>query len=226
MKIFIVIISALILSISCFQSESNTFETYKAFNNITFEYNMLLPANFDSNKAYKTIVSFAGVESKDDLSEETISTLWNNHQSYNAIIIVVKVPLEESNWISHPIHHGLNDFLKSIKEKHKVEKEKFHFVGYKGGCVPAQTYISMLEFPPASLTVLSSNYWDHYDDSNFSRLAKLKIPVYLVYLKSNTSGIKKGRQVEQILKGQGTLVTLKISEDFVTELDQMISNTK
>ncbi len=219
MKIFIVIISALILSISCFQSESNTFETYKAFNNITFEYNMLLPANFDSNKAYKTIVSFAGVESKDDLSEETISTLWNNHQSYNAIIIVVKVPVGESDWISHPIHHGLNDFLKSVKEKYKVEHEKFHFVGYKGGCVPAQTYISMLDFPPASLTVLSSDNWDHYDDSNFSRLAKLKIPISLMYLKSNTSGIKKARQVEHALKSKGVAITLKITENFVPELD-------
>ena len=222
MKTHFAIIFAIILNVSCIQVQSSAFETYKAFNGITFKYMVLLPEKFDSEKSYKTIVSFAGVKSKDDTSEETITTLWKNHKSYNAIIIVVKVPVGESDWISHPIHHGLNDFLKSMKEKHKVENEQFHFVGYKGGCVPAQTYISMLEFPPASLTVLSSDYWDHYDDKNFSRLSKLKIPVHLIYHKTNESEIKKGRQVEQALKAKGTKVTLKISEDFVTELDSFL----
>ena len=222
MKTHFEIIFAIILNVSCIQVQSSAFETYKAFNGITFKYMVLLPEKFDSEKSYKTIVSFAGVKSKDDTSEETITTLWKNHKSYNAIIIVVKVPVGESDWISHPIHHGLNDFLKSMKEKYKVENEKFHFVGYKGGCVPAQTYISMLEFPPASLTVLSSDYWDHYDDKNFSRLSKLKIPVHLIYHKTNESEIKKGRQVEQALKAKGTKVTLKISEDFVTELDSFL----
>ena len=223
MKVYIGIILAFIFSISCIQTQSNGFKRYKAFNGITFEYALLLPENFDSDKSYKTIVSFAGVEPKDDVSEETINTLWKNHKMHNTIIIVPKVPIGESDWISHPIHHGFNDFLKFIKGKYKVKNQKFHFIGYKGGCVPAQTYISMLEFPPASLTVLSSDNWDHYDDRNYSRLSKLKIPINLIYHKSNESGIKKGREVEQALKAKGTKVTLKILDDLVAELEPMIS---
>ena len=223
MKTYIGIILTLILNASCIQAQSNTFKKHKAFNSVTFEYAVLLPENFDSDKPYKTIVSFAGVNPKDDVSEETITSLWKNHKSYNAIIIIPKVPIGKSDWISHPIHHGFNDFLKFIKGQYKVENEKFHFVGYKGGCVPAQTYISMLEFPPASLTVLSSDNWDHYDDRNYSRLAKLKIPINLIYLKTNENGIKKGRQVEHILKAKGTKATLQISENFIAELEFMIS---
>jgi len=223
MKTYIGIIITFILNTGCIEAQSNTFNRYKAFNGITFEYALLLPENFDSNKSYKTIVSFAGVKPKDDLSEETINTLWKNHKMYNTIIIVPKVPIGESDWISHPIHHGFNDFLKFIKETYKVKNQKFHFVGYKGGCVPAQTYISMLDFPPASLTVLSSDYWGHYDDKNYSRLSKLNIPINLIYHKTNESGIIKGSQVMQTLKAKGTKVTLNISEDFVSELDQIIS---
>ncbi|OUR91910.1 hypothetical protein A9Q87_08905 [Flavobacteriales bacterium 34_180_T64] len=223
MKTYIGIILAFILSTNCIQAQSNAFKTYKAFNGITFEYALLLPENFDSNKSYKTIVSFAGVEPKDDLSEATITTLWKNHKRHHTIVIVPKVPIGESDWISHPIHHGFNDFLKFIKGQFKVKNKKFHFVGYQGGCVPAQTYISMLDFPPASLTVLSSDNWDHYDDKNYSRLSKLEIPIHLIYHKSNERGIKKGRQVEQVLKAKGTEVTLKISEDFIAELESMIS---
>ena len=223
MKTYIAIVLTFILNTSCVKAQSNAFKRYKAFNGITFEYALLLPGNFDSDKSYKTIVSFAGVEPKDDVSEETIMTLWKNHKTHNTIIIVPKVPIGESDWISHPIHHGFNDFLKFIKGKYKVKNEKFHFVGYKGGCVPAQTYISMLEFPPASLTVLSSDNWGHYDDRNYGRLSKLKIPINLIYLKTNESGIKIGRQVAQTLKAKGTKVTLNVSEDFVAELERMIS---
>ena len=222
MKTLVGIILTFIFSANSIQRQSNTFKRYKAFNGITFEYAVLLPEKFDSNKSYKTIVSFAGFKPKDDESEKTIVTLWKNHKMYNSIIIVPKIPIGESQWVSHPIHHGFNDFLKFIKGKYKIKDQKFHFVGYKGGCVPAQTYISMLEFPPASLTVLSSDYWDHYNDREYGRLSKLKIPVNLIYHTTNENGIKKGRQVQQALKAKGTSVTLKILEDFVAELDHMI----
>ena len=70
MKTYTVFIIACLLVVYSGYAQQNTFKRYKAFNGITFEYNVLLPKNFESDKAYKTIVSFAGVETKDDVSEE------------------------------------------------------------------------------------------------------------------------------------------------------------
>jgi len=219
MKANIALIVVIFFSINCIQAQTSTFNKYKAFNGVAFEYTVLVPKDFDSNETYKTIVSFAGVDRKDDASNTSITTLWKNHKNYNSIIIIAKVPVGESDWISHPIHHGFNDFLKYIKTIYNVENQKFHFLGYKGGCVPAQTYVSMLEYPAASLTVLSSGYWDHYNEREYNRLAKLNIPINIIYLANEEDGIKKGQQVVSMLIAKEAKVTLKVCKNFVTELN-------
>lgn len=204
------------------QSSNKKFDNYCAFNDIKFEYIVLLPKNFDSDKTYKGIVSFASFKPKNDkVVVESLNHLWGNHKDYNSIIIVPKVPVGEANWVSHPIHHGFNDFLKMIKNNFKIENQKFHFLGFEGGCVPAQTYISMLEYPPASLTLLSSDYWEHYNDRRYNQLVSLNIPINLLYLVNDKKGINQGENVFKKLKVKKTNISFKKVIDYKTELDKL-----
>ncbi len=219
-SVFIALIMTMI-SVSTY-AQSKTFERYKSHNNIQFEYTVLLPKNFDNHKAYETIVAFAGHEAKKDKAVWSLDQLWANHQNYPYIIVVPKVPLGKQHWISHPIHHGLNDFLEHLKKNYKVKDGKFHFLGYKDGCIPAQTYITMLNYPPASLTVFSSEYWDHYNKSTYDGLAKLKIPVNLFFTEGDTKRQQVQNKVVKELRARGTQVSFEVIETPAKKLESLL----
>ena len=223
MKTYIILITLFFFSVSnnVFGQESEKqFQKHKAFNGIVFEYATLLPKSYNPNKAYKTVISFAGFKPENNKTVvSSLGSLWRNYKEYNTIIIAMKAPIGHAHWVSHSIHHGFNDFLEMIKQIYNVKNQKFHFLGYNEGCIPAQTYISMLSYPPASLVLLSSDYWDHYKDKEYGQLAKLGIPIKLYYKKSDKKGIKKGVNVLEKLKKKKVDVTLHYVDDYNNGLD-------
>lgn len=206
--------------ISCNALSENQ-KRFKAFNGVEFEYSVLLPIDYQSSKAYRTVIAFAGMEPEKDLAEWSETHLWKNHQNYQSIIIVPEVPLGKEHWISHPIHHALNDFIKHIHKNYRVKDQKVHFMGYKDGCIPAQTYITMLDRNPASLILFSSQYWEHYDKATFDGLAKVNIPVKIYYSDSDNTSIFESKKVLQELQKRNVKVSLDSSNDPMNTLDRL-----
>ncbi|EZH71944.1 hypothetical protein ATO12_04815 [Aquimarina atlantica] len=222
MKAFLIYIVALFVNTSFLSAQTKGFKRYKAFNGITFEYTVLLPKGYDNNKSYNTAVAFAAVDAKNDQTIWSVNNLWKNHKNYDYIIIIPKVPVNEPDWLSHPIHHGFNDFLKFVKKSYKVKHQKIHFIGYKDGCIPAQTYITALEYPPASLTLLSSNYWEHYNNKEYTLLTQLKIPIRLFYTKKDKNASQVKQNIVKKLKSLNIDVQYKIIDTYTEELDNLL----
>lgn len=194
---------------------------FRAYNGVEFEYKVLLPKNYNVDKSYKTVIAFAGMDSDKDLADWSVHNLWKNHQNYNSIIVVPRVPVGKPHWISHPIHHALNDFIKYIHKTYNVDGGKVDFVGYKDGCIPAQTYITMLNREPASLTLFSSQYWEHYNKSTFDELAAVNIPVRIYYTGDDSKELFRRKHVEGELKKRKVKVTVDIENDAVSVLDRL-----
>jgi len=127
-----------------------------------------------------------------DKAKHSIEHLWyNNHW----IVVVPLAPKTGSNGrINYDAHHALNDFLNFIKANYMVKEERFHLFGYREGSIPAQTFIDMSSNYFRSLTLVSSQYWDHYQTGDFEKLKALGIPIilnfYLNQIRLKTLNIK------------------------------------
>ena len=216
----LIVLTIFIPFLSC-DAQNGKQDNFKAYNGVEFEYTVLLPGDYNGDKSYKTVIAFAGMDSDKDLADWSIQNLWKHQQHYNSIIVVPRVPVGKPHWISHPIHHGLNDFIKYIHNNYQVKDGKVHFLGYKDGCIPAQTYITMLNSEPASLTIFSSQYWEHYNKSTFDELARLKIPVRIYYTEDDSQVLFRKKHIEEELKKRNVQVTVNTDNDPVAVLGRL-----
>lgn len=168
-KIFVII--ALILALPTLGIGQGT-KHFTAYNKIKFDYEVIFPKGYEKGKSYELAMVFTEIEpSKDDYASG-VKAIRENESLKNTILFIPKNPIGESDWISHPIHHGLNDLMKSLRASHGNKNQKFHFIGYKLGGRVAQTYSKMSSQFVKSLIFAHSDHWkitkQEYFDKAFS----------------------------------------------------------
>ncbi|GAB5525391.1 MAG: hypothetical protein Roseis2KO_32630 [Roseivirga sp.] len=162
-------ICLLILALLTYSCYSQGIKTFEARNGVDFAYTVILPEGYQKNKSYELAMVFTEIETEDKGFEQTLAVLNKLKGLNNMILFIPKVPTDKPHWISHPIHHGLNDFMKNMRDDYGSKSQKFHFIGHlKGGRV-AQTYSGMSSEYVASLSFANSTHWpitkqEYFDD--------------------------------------------------------------
>lgn len=165
---------------SCTSSaQENNLRTFVAYNNITFNYEIVYPQNFSRNNNYELAILFTETALVDNEWEKASILVKEEVSLENTVLILPKVPLKNKHWKSHPIHHALNDLMDNLGEEFNLETSKFHFIGYKAGHNVAQTYADMSSEYIKSLSVVHSSYWKDNKQEWFDALVKKRIPIYV-----------------------------------------------
>lgn len=172
-------ILSFILITFTFSSFAQEVKTHKARNGVAFDYQIIFPVNYSKDKPYELAMVFSELERTDKAQSGTISILNNLKGLTNMVLVVPRVPKGESDWISHPIHHGLNDLMDKVREQYGNQNQKFHFIGYKLGGRVAQTYSGMSKQYVASLQLAHSTHWKSTKQEYFDQVFNNGFKVYV-----------------------------------------------
>lgn len=198
------------------------FKTFKAFNGVEFEYTVLVPDNYDDQNGSPGLISFGSMKYDKDMVKWTINNIWSNYKRGDHLIVVPIAPKNRKNgWINHPTHHALNDLLDTIKKKYHIKNGTFKAFGYKDGSVAAQTYIEMSSDYFKSLIVCSSHYWEHYDDKEFDKLRRLKIPITIICGQKDPDAFTHLEKIDQALKVREVDYRIVVLEDNSIDLEDI-----
>lgn len=161
---------------SCYGQELKKFE---ARNGVDFTYEVILPEGYDKSKSYELAVVFSEKDRKEKGFEPTLKALISVKGLKNTILFVPKVPVGKPHWISHPIHHGLNDFMKNMRSTYGKRDQKFHFIGHLLGGRVAQTYSGMSSEYVASVSFTESTHWPITKQEYFNGILNMEFKVYV-----------------------------------------------
>lgn len=161
---------------SCYGQEIKTFE---ARNGVDFAYEVILPEGYNKSKSYELAVVFSEINLDEKGYEPTLTALKKVSGLKNTILFVPKVPVGKPHWISHPIHHGLNDFMKNMRSTYGKRDQKFHFIGHLLGGRVAQTYSGMSSEYVASVSFTESTHWSVTKQEYFNGILNMDFKVYV-----------------------------------------------
>lgn len=165
-----------LLTYSCYSQELKTFE---ARNGVDFAYSVILPEGYQKSKRYELAMVFTEIEAENNGFEPTMSVLKEIKGLKNTILFIPKVPVGKPHWISHPIHHGLNDFMKNMREAYGNKNQNFHFIGHLMGGRVAQTYSGMSSEYVASVSFANSTHWSITKQEYFDGIFNKGFKVYV-----------------------------------------------
>lgn len=172
----ILMLTLALVTTACYGQDTKTF---KARNRVDFAYEVILPEGYEKGKSYELAVVFSEINVDEKGYQPTLSAVKQVKGIKNTIFFIPKVPAGKPHWISHPIHHGLNDFMKSMRSTYGKPNQKFHFVGHlKGGRV-AQTYSGMSSEYVASVSFAHSTHWTITKQEYFEGIFNLGFKVYV-----------------------------------------------
>jgi len=174
-NIKILLIAIGLLSINL--SKAQKTRQFKAKNGVRFEYAVILPEGFTANKSYELAMVFTQIEKEHKGYESTLNDLGNGGKLENTILFIPKVPLGKPHWISHPIHHGLNDLMDELSGKYGKRDQRFHFIGHLFGGRVAQTYSGMSSQYVSSVAFINSQHWSITKQQYFNQILDLGFPV-------------------------------------------------
>ncbi|HMB91972.1 MAG TPA: hypothetical protein VKP65_14050 [Rhodothermales bacterium] len=163
---------------------AQSFKPFKAHNNITIQYAVLLPEPYDPDKAYPTAVAFAGAQMWEEEARQMSHMLWRE-PAYRAewIIVIPLTPGED--WRTHPNHHALNDLLDEIRATYKVAGDTFHILGWgQDGADIASTWSSASPAYFTSLIAVNGapfSRWDDKDLKNFFSQKGADLHILLIH---------------------------------------------
>lgn len=161
---------------SCYAQDQ---KTYEARNGVDFAYELILPEGYSKDQSYELAVVFTEIEAENKGFEPTMSALKEIKGLKHTILFIPKVPLGKPHWISHPIHHGLNDFMDSMRGKYGKRNQKFHFIGHLLGGRVAQTYSGMSSEYVASVSFANSTHWPITKQEYFDGIFNKGFKVYV-----------------------------------------------
>lgn len=166
----------MLITTACYTQDSRQF---KARNGVNFAYEIVFPADYDKDKSYELAMVFSEIEVKNSGYAPTLAGLRNSKRLANTIFFVPKVPVKRPHWISHPIHHGLNDFMRGMRDAYGKEGQKFHFIAHMLGGRVAQTYSGMSSEYVASVSFAHSTHWDITQQQYFEEIFGRGFKVYV-----------------------------------------------
>lgn len=164
-------------------------------NGIVVKYHVILPNDYNKSKAYPAMLAYPPGSQESTSANWALAEFWGEAARTKGWIIVVPVA-PGNGWINHPSHHALNDLLKTVKEKHKIEGGKFHMLGFESGARPAATFALMSKQYFQSLTTISSYAWDRWDDEDLKGFNIM--PVKIIVGSADAYGLEVAQRVERL----------------------------
>lgn len=169
-------LTLILATCSCYAQD---FKTFEARSGVDFSYQIILPKGYDQSKSYELAIVFSEIERDNKGFEPTLSALKRVKGLKNTILFVPQVPVGKPHWISHPIHHGLNDFMKNMSERYGKRGQKFHFIGHLLGGRVAQTYSGMSSEYVASVSFAHSTHWSITKQEYFDGIFNKGFDIYV-----------------------------------------------
>ena len=205
-------ILCLFATVACGQSHDLKFSHYKAHNNVSFDYVVLEPANYDKTKAYPALLAFSGDNQDRQAVSWSAKHMWGTDDKRDWLIILPTIP--EQSWHTHPSHHALEAFLDDIKKNYKVKGDAFHLTGFGDGSRAAITYANMSNKYFGSLTVTNPTPWNKWEDRHLKRWAQHNkhIPIRILVGEEDETGRKAAERVADILRPGGIKLNLVVME--------------
>lgn len=153
---------------------------FKAHNGIRFEYSLLLPSDYQKGNEYKIVAILCEVHKDDNAWEKTMKRLASLNLE-RTIVLVPKVPIGQDHWGTHPIHHGFNDLLKSVRKSHGTAHQKFHLIGLEAGQETAFWWTAASADLIASTSIINGHLWkeDRWNKKWYNNLSGSHVPIYV-----------------------------------------------
>ena len=172
-------VSMMLIALLATTAYAQDYSTFKARNNVSIAYTVLLPEGYDADKAYRTAVVFAAADASRGDTDRMLRTYWATPAARAGWIVVA--PLTPGNdWRTHPNHHALNDLMDHIREGFKVDGD-FHIVGIgdDGGRI-ASTWGGMSREYFETLIVVDGQPLMGWDEDEAIRFLKRNDPQILL----------------------------------------------
>lgn len=177
--------------------QQHDYETLR-HNRVEIPFLVLLPDDYDSSQSYPAAVVFAPGGMGKRSTDWMISSLWSD-ASQRADWIIVCAAQPENGWINHPSHHALNALMKEVRKRHRVEDDRFHFVGLGDGGRPAATYSLMSRSYVRSLLLVESLALLRWDDDELEEIADDELPLTLVVTSRDGPTRHEALRVQSVL---------------------------
>ena len=206
-----ILLSCLLTGITNAQTHVK-FAHYKAHNNVEFDYTVLIPPDYDKNKAYPALLAFSAGEQDQEAVTWAARHMWEAEQSQDWLIILPTIP--EQSWHTHPSHHALESFLDQIKNNYKIKDDTFHLAAFGNGSSAAITYANMSNAYFSSLTLANPDYWKNWEDRDLKRWTQRNkhIPIRILVGEKDESARKVVERVQHIFEGGDIRLNVVIVE--------------
>jgi len=185
----------------------HTYDTITARNGITLQYKVVLPRDYDPQRTYPALVSFAPGGWGPASCDWSLANLWGESTA-EAGWIAVHLIAPDRGWMTHPSHHALEELLGKIQDDHHIEGKRFHLVGFGNGARPATTYAGMSMRFFQSLTTVANQAVARWDEDELKRFSQKR--VFLLVGSNDTFALEINRKAQTLMREGGSDVTLTV----------------
>lgn len=189
---------------------SHKYDALKARNGVEIRYKVVLPKNYDANRTYPALVSFAPGGWGPASCDWSLENLWGDSTAESGWIAVHLIA-PERGWMTHPSHHALEELLDNIRTEHKIDNNQFHLVGFGNGAQPATTYSGMSGKYFQSLTTVTNRAISRWDDDELKRFSQRR--VFLLVGGLDTDTLELNRKASALMREGGSDVSLTVIDD-------------
>jgi tetratricopeptide (TPR) repeat protein len=190
--------------------KARVFDSNRGRNGVVIPYLVQLPADYDPEREYPALASFAPGGGGPLATAWALDELWGDAVS-EGDFIVLHLVAPDRGWFTHPSHHALEDLLKKVKREYDIEGDRFHFFGFGGGARSATTYSQMSKSYCRSLTLVSSTGWSGWDDGDLSDFKR--IPVRQIVGAEDVAALYQARHVQEVFEKIGANASLTVLPD-------------
>lgn len=185
------------------------FPEHKARNGVRMPYELVLPKNYDSERAYPAFVLFAP-----GAGPLAASWAWNELcggeiAEQDSLILLVGAP--DRGWYTHPTHHALEDLLKHVRKQHSIVDDRYHLVGFAGGSNPARTYAGMSGRYFESFSIIGGRPYENRDERDILDHKSLRLSFLLGT--GDPAALAQAKRVSALLKAKGGSVRIQAVDD-------------
>ncbi len=189
-----------LIGYSCGQSNSSAHKSFQGGNGVNFDYQVIESVK-TSPENLTPVLIFSSMEYDAPTTKRIINLMMTSIGNRDLLLVIPFSPKKQRNgWINHPSHHALEEFLDKIRSDYSLTTNRFILIGYKDGCIPAQTYMEMSSKYFRETILLSSHYWDHYEAKDFDKLHSYGKRIKLVVGEKDEPGLQWAVKIENEFK--------------------------
>lgn len=190
------------------------------FAGLNVTYRVILPDNYDENRAYPTVLHFAGGSQNLDIVERSTETDWRENAEQRGYIVISPASPNGELYFEGA-DRIFPSFIDHILKNYKVAGGKLHITGHSNGGLSAFHIASL--FPQYFVSV--TGYPGLLSPAREPQLAALKPLCIYMHVGDGDPGWLSGMQSQyQSLRGRGYKIQFQIEKGHVHRLDTKRDN--